>query len=267
MRAVAYIDGMNFYEASKDKQWYPAGWCNWMETIVTYAPSATGVSVKYFTTLYTGGDRIRARRQKLHVLAMEQVAKADVIYGTCRQRDLRCPECKAKLKCSRCDCDRRLSEKMTDVNIGVRLVEDAIDGAFDRAYLVTADIDLVPAVHAALRRAPESQVIVLLPPESVMAEEFAALEQKYPERAIARHLELSKLRRFPDDLPRRWGMMLPIHWRADAGRRPAKPTDQVVRDLGVPAPWYEESTGYGTSQTSPNMATRRRLVHNAPRTK
>ena len=218
-------------------------------------------------TLYTGGDRTRARRQKLHVLAMEQVAKADVIYGTCRQRDLRCPECKAKLKCSQCDCDRRLSEKMTDVNIGVRLVEDAIDGAFDRAYLVTADIDLVPAVHAALRRAPESQVIVLLPPESVMAEEFAALEQKYPERAIARHLELSKLRRFPDDLPRRWGMMLPIHWRADAGRRPAKPTDQVVRDLGVPAPWYEESTGYGTSQTSPNMATRRRLVHNARRTK
>jgi hypothetical protein len=47
MRAVAYIDGMNFYEASKDKQWYPAGWCNWMETIATYAPSATGVSVKY----------------------------------------------------------------------------------------------------------------------------------------------------------------------------------------------------------------------------
>ncbi len=28
MRVTGYIDGMNFYEASKDKKWYPAGWCN-----------------------------------------------------------------------------------------------------------------------------------------------------------------------------------------------------------------------------------------------
>lgn len=33
MRAVADIDGMNFYESSKDKRWYPAGWCNWLKTI------------------------------------------------------------------------------------------------------------------------------------------------------------------------------------------------------------------------------------------
>lgn len=62
-------------------------------------------------------------------------------------------------------------------------------------------------------------------------------------------------------------MMLPMHWRADAGRPPAKPSDQVVRDLGVPAPWYEESTGYGTSQALSSMATRRRLGHSARRTK
>jgi len=33
MRVLGYIDGMNFYEASKDKRWYPAGWCNWTQTL------------------------------------------------------------------------------------------------------------------------------------------------------------------------------------------------------------------------------------------
>ena len=98
-----------------------------------------------------------------------RIGRMDVVraqYVVCKGGD------EAKLKCSRCDCDRRFSEKMTDVNIGVQLVEDAIDGAFDRAYLVTADVDLVPAVHAALRRAPKSQVIVLLP--FIQAHSFAA---------------------------------------------------------------------------------------------
>src|SRR5580692_2366571 len=144
MRVIAYIDGMNFYEASKNQPWYPAGWCNWAETIRAYCPGDV-VSVRYFTSLYIGGDRKRARRQELHLLAMEQEAKAELVYGSGRWRQSRCPKCDAQW--------RRVAEKMTDVNIAVRLLEDAVDSLFDRAYLVSSDIDLVPAVHAALRRA------------------------------------------------------------------------------------------------------------------
>jgi hypothetical protein len=51
MHVSGYIDGMNFYKASKNKHWYPAGWCNWSQTISEYCPAAE-VSVRYFTTLY-----------------------------------------------------------------------------------------------------------------------------------------------------------------------------------------------------------------------
>src|ERR1039458_8924574 len=72
MRVIGYIDGMNFYEASKDKRWYLAGWCNWTQTLDAYCPGAD-ISVRYFTTLYSGKAQERIRRQKLHLLAMGEV--------------------------------------------------------------------------------------------------------------------------------------------------------------------------------------------------
>ena len=247
MRVVGYIDGMNFYEASKDQNWYPAGWCNWSETLAEYCPGSQ-VTVRYFTALYTGNDRNRARRQQLHLLAMKEVAKAEIIHGTVRGRPLKCPECKKSLVCA-CGCSKRWVEKMTDVNIAVRLVEDAVDGAFDRAYLVTGDLDLLPAIHSALRRAPACQVFWLHPPDMPAAEEFRTLEQEYPRRSKALRLDIAKLKRFPDDLPRRWGMTLPRHWRADAGKRRL---DQLEGDSRRPrsVPWHEESVGYGSKQGS-----------------
>jgi hypothetical protein len=248
MRVVGYIDGMNFYEASKDQAWYPAGWCNWTETLGVYCPGAE-VSVRYFTSLYVGRDMKQVRRQKLHILAMEKEAHAEIILGSCRRRPLVCPNCRTLLKCPRakCGCDQRLAEKMTDVNIAVRMLEDAIDGLFDRAYLVSADVDLLPAIKAVLRRAPSSQVIVLLPPGAVMAGEFAELNKTYPRRAIALYLDLGKLRRFPDELPHRWGMRLPPHWREGAGKRPLAPESEADSCRpGHPVPWFEESVGFGT---------------------
>jgi hypothetical protein len=134
---------MNFYEASKREDYYPAGWCNWTQTISEYCPGAD-VFVRYFTTLYTGSDPKRVRRQKLHLLAMKEEARAQVDYGSLRLRELKCPRCGEDLAC-RCGCRRRYAEKMTDVKIAVRLLEDAVDSLFDRAYLVSSDVDLGPA--------------------------------------------------------------------------------------------------------------------------
>jgi len=256
VRVIGYIDGMNFYEASKNKSWYPAGWCNWSETMSAYCPNAE-VSVRYFTTLYTGRDRKRIDRQTLHLLAMKEVARADIVLGSRRERSLKCPECGSRLKCARvsCGCESDIVEKMTDVNIALRMFEDAIDGLFDRAYLVSADVDLIPAIDAVMRRAPDVQVVVLIPPEpeTGMAEDFANLEQTYPGRSVARYLDLRKMKRFPDDLPRRWNMKLPTHWREDAGARPPNPGHESALPAkstraGGPMPWYEESKGFGTKK-------------------
>jgi hypothetical protein len=136
---------------------------------------------------------------------------------------------------------------MTDIKIAIRLLEDAVDSQFDRAYLVSADVDLVPAVRAALGRAKKSQIVVLLPPGTVKDEEFTNLERDYPARSKAEYLSLDRMVRFPDDLPKRWNMKLPDHWRKNAGKRPDRPEQEItpVRSERV-ASWATESVGYGT---------------------
>jgi len=250
VKVTGYVDGMNFYEASKGKPWYPSGWCNWRETFAEYCPGSE-VSVRYFTSRYEGGNRERVERQNLHLRAMEEVARAEIIYGSVRERSIKQREW-PESECQ-CGCNKRLVEKMTDVNIAIRLLEDAIDGLFDRAYVVSADVDLIPAIHAALRRAPNARVIALLPPDSVMADAYAKLGPAYPGRSEAKHLDLDKLRRFSDDLPLRWGMRLPEHWREHADKRPLQ-RESGRKPVRRPALWYEESAGCGSKGASKEPA-------------
>jgi len=54
---------------------------------------------------------------------------------------------------------------MTDVNIAVRLLTDAMDDAFDTAMIVSADSDLVPPVEAVRKRFPSKRIIIARPPK------------------------------------------------------------------------------------------------------
>ena len=192
---------------------------------------------------------------------MAEEAKAEIIYGSLRSRDLQCPRCHEELVCRACGCRKRYAEKMSDVKIALRLLEDAVDLLFDRAYVVSADVDLVPAVRAALDRAKKSQIFVLLPPGTVKDEEFANLERDYPGRSKSEHLNLSRMMRFPDDLPRRWQMRLPERWRRDAGKRPDGPEQDITTQLPRrAAAWALESIGYGSETITHGQ-------HNAPRAK
>ena len=129
---------------------------------------------------------------------MEEVAKAEIIYGSLRSRDLRCPRCHEELTCRACGCRTRYAEKMTDVKIAVQLLKDAVDSLFDRAYLVSRDADLAPAIRAALDRSNKSQIFVLLPPGMSRDEEFANVERDYLGRALCERLSSKQT----DEIPR-----------------------------------------------------------------
>ena len=55
-------------------------------------------------------------------------------------------------------------EKKTDVNIAVRLLDDASDDLFDTALLISGDSDLVPAVESVKARYSTKRLIVAFPP-------------------------------------------------------------------------------------------------------
>jgi hypothetical protein len=240
MIASAYIDGLNFYEASKNKWWYPYGWCDWKKTIQNYSPGAT-VILKYFTSEISPRNRGAKERQQLHLRAMEKVAGAQIIKGQIRQRNVVCRRCNELMVCPRCKSDSKLVEKQTDVNIAVHLVEDAIDEKFDEAYLITADLDLIPAVRVALRRNVGSRIGILFPPDGLVSPEFNDLEREFAGRLRCSPLDLHRMQRFAEDLPARWGLVLPKHWSKGAGPRPKVVEDQSLAvGFKRTARWWEE---------------------------
>ncbi len=68
-------------------------------------------------------------------------------------------------KCKSCGAEWiSHEEKETDVHIAARLVADAYENRFDRALLITADSDLVPALSIVSAAFPAKQLFVIAPP-------------------------------------------------------------------------------------------------------
>lgn len=54
-------------------------------------------------------------------------------------------------------------EKRTDVNIALRMVQDAYENQCDRFVIVTGDSDLVPVIDVIKTKYPQKKVIVYVP--------------------------------------------------------------------------------------------------------
>ena len=101
-------------------------------------------------------------------------------------------------------------EKMTDVNIAIQLLLDALDDAFDVALVISGDSDLTTPIHRVRQRFPAKRVIVAFPPRRYSSE---------LKRCASGYLSIGedKLRanQLPDSIVKPDGFMLqrPITWR------------------------------------------------------
>ncbi|MFL1587059.1 NYN domain-containing protein, partial [Stutzerimonas stutzeri] len=77
-------------------------------------------------------------RQNRYIDALTARGGVSIDYGHFLSRPARCRSCGAKWQ--------RNEEKKTDVNIAVRLLEDAFDDLFDVAIIVSGDSDLAPPI-------------------------------------------------------------------------------------------------------------------------
>jgi uncharacterized LabA/DUF88 family protein len=55
-------------------------------------------------------------------------------------------------------------EKETDVNIALYMLNGAYKAQYDKAYLLTRDSDLVPAVSMIRQEFPRTEIVVVAPP-------------------------------------------------------------------------------------------------------
>ncbi len=124
------------------------------------------------------------------------------------------------VECRKCGfVKKKYEEKRTDVNMAVRILEDAYDDRFDLAIVVSADSDLVAPIEAVRRRFGDKRVMVAFPPHRRSAQLRRAAD-------AATHLAgpVIRLSRLPDPVVTPTGIEL----RAPRGWLP-RPRHSVER--------------------------------------
>jgi uncharacterized LabA/DUF88 family protein len=152
---MAYVDGFNLYFGLISYGWQRFLWLDpalLVEKLLKLEQVCTGV--RYFTARLSGSG-MKSRQQKVFLEATESLGKCSLHFGQYQGALRRCTSCGVE--------DLIQSEKMTDVNIAVRLLSDAHHDLYDAAILISGDGDLSPAVRE-IKETFGKRVVVAFPP-------------------------------------------------------------------------------------------------------
>ena len=199
-RVVVYIDGFNLYFGMTSS--FPD--IKWLDVELLaknlLKSNQTLVSVKYFTSLVNHSTQ-KEKRQQSYLNALK-TTNVKIIYGHYKSKPKSCKSCGHSWSDN--------EEKMTDVNIAVHMVADAIDDLFDCAILISGDSDLVPPITLIHSKFKNKRVTVIFPPnrhnnsvKNVAKGAFILGKQKL------------KQSQFPDQIPLKNGFILqkPNEWK------------------------------------------------------
>lgn len=155
MRIIAYIDGFNLYHAIHDLGRPALKWVDLAALARSLARKGeTVVEVNYFSAYATWLPDAHKRHTE-YVKALEHAGTV-CHMGHFKNKTRTCKSCGATWV--------QHEEKETDVHIAARIVVDACEDRYDRAVLITADSDLVPALNIVKSRFPKKQLFVATPP-------------------------------------------------------------------------------------------------------
>lgn len=159
-RIITYVDGFNLYHAIDNLKRPALKWLDlWALASSIARTGETVIEVNYFSAYATW----RPDAYKRHIEYVKALEHAGVkcIMGHFKSKTRTCLSCGATWT--------QHEEKETDVHIAARIVVDACEDRYDRAILITADSDLVPALDIVKARFPKKQLFVVAPPGRMTA--------------------------------------------------------------------------------------------------
>ncbi len=152
-RTAYYFDGFNIYHML-DRFCPEYKWLNLYNLAKAHLkPNQKLVEVYYFTALaYWRPDRVIKHKRYINALKANGVT---VVSGKFKEKPRRCFKCKVKYI--------HHEEKQTDVNICLKVLEDAIEDKFDTAVIVSGDTDFEPVVKSIKKHFPKKRIAFMLP--------------------------------------------------------------------------------------------------------
>jgi hypothetical protein len=168
-RTIVYVDGFNLYYGAV--RGTPYKWLDLERFFRMIRQADDIVAIRYFTAMVTGPTR---PNQETFLRALEKLPTVEVILGAFKQKRVQCrfAECASTAPSPRFFAAEQ--EKRTDVNIAVRMLDDAHRDACDTFVLVSGDSDLVPVLHMIRHRYPSKRIILYVPANN--PERGAAIE-------------------------------------------------------------------------------------------
>ena len=156
-RVAVYIDGFNLYFGLREAGWRRFYWLDLARLAENLLkPGQSLVAVKYFTSRVRGSPA-KAKRQATFLEANLALGRCEIFYGHYLLDEKTCPACGKTYSVP--------AEKMSDVNLAVELLADAVADRFDVALLISADSDLTPLVQKLRRLYPRKVLVVAHPPK------------------------------------------------------------------------------------------------------
>ena len=151
-----YVDGFNLYYGILKNTAYK--WLDLERFFTLLRPHDEIEAIKYCTALVDAGAQRARQATYLNALATRPLV--ETILGRFKQKQVIC-------SCSGCTQTAPGTrtfvvpeEKRTDVNIAIRMLDDAYRGLCERQVLVSGDSDLVPAIQMVRQRFPEIRTTV-----------------------------------------------------------------------------------------------------------
>lgn len=156
MRVACYVDGFNLYHAIADLGRPHLKWLDISALAKSLCRDGeTLVKVAYFSAYATWKPGPYARHREYVAALVHSGVHCHIARFS--EKMASCLNCGSQWK--------QHEEKETDVHFSLTLFEDAIDDVFDRAIIISADSDHVPAVRRVRTRLPEKQMFVATPPD------------------------------------------------------------------------------------------------------
>lgn len=162
-RVVAFIDGFNLYHSiSELNSTDQLKWLNLKTLCNCFVKnkSETITDILYFTALASWNPD-KEKRHKIYIKAL-RTAGITPVYGKFKRVEKTCRICHKRY--------RTHEEKMTDINIAIKLFEFALQDKFDSAFIISGDSDLIPSVQAVQKLYPTKNIGILFPPNRTSLE-------------------------------------------------------------------------------------------------
>lgn len=158
MRVNAYIDGWNLYNAELNLNNNRLKWLNLRALCQHFCDENDMLNAVYYFTAYAdrrnsnnpNSNNAGSNRQYSYINDFLKPFGVNTIYGYMLSSE----DNKGK---------KKRQEKFTDVNLALQMFEDAMYDRFDKAILLSADSDFIPAIERIIKL--KKEVLVLIPPE------------------------------------------------------------------------------------------------------